>query len=380
MTYMSKNYYESLGIGKQASKDEIKKAFRALAHKYHPDKQGGDAEKFKEINEAYSVLSDDSKRAQYDQFGSTSNAYGQQGGGYSQAGGFGGGFDGFDFSQFTQGGFNNSSGGGAQFDFDLGDIFGDVFGGGRTRQQQARGRDISVDIEISFEDAIFGVERTMLLNKTSVCDNCNGSGAEKGSEMMTCTTCNGKGSLREVKRSIFGQFESVKTCEVCKGSGKIPKTKCHECKGNGVLKKQSEIKVKIPAGIENGEMIRLTGGGEAVSGGVAGDLYIKVYVKKHSLFRKEGNDLVMDLKVKLTDALLGAQYPIKTLDGEINLKIPEGVKHGQFLKIAGKGVPYAQSNSLSKRGNILVHVDVIIPEKLSKSAKAKVEELRKEGM
>lgn len=365
---MAKNYYETLGVGKQASKDEIKKAFRTLAHKYHPDK-GGDAEKFKEVNEAYSVLSDDNKRAQYDQFGSTSFA-GGQGGGF-QGGGFGGGFDGFDFSQFTQGG-----NGGAQFDFDLGDIFGDVFGGGRARAQQARGRDISVDIELTFEDSIFGVERTMLLNKTSTCDHCSGTGAEKGSEMITCSTCNGKGNIREVKRSIFGQFESMKACETCKGSGKVPKVKCHECKGHGVLKKQSEIKVKIPAGIENGEMIRLSGAGEAVSNGTAGDLYIKVYVKKHSLFRKEGNDLVMDMKVKLTDALLGAHYPVKTLDGEISLKVPEGLKHGQFLKISGKGVPFASG----KRGNILVHVDIVIPEKLSKAAKQKIEELRKEGI
>src|SRR5579872_2779525 len=354
---MSKNYYDVLGVGKSATKDEIKKAFRKLAHQYHPDK-GGDAEKFKEVNEAYSVLSDDKKRAQYDQFGSV--GAGGFGGGQSGAyqGGFGGGFDGFDFSQFTQqNGFGQN--GGAQFDFDLGDIFGDVFGGGRRARQQARGRDISVDIELSFEDSIFGIERTMLLNKTSVCDNCNGSGAEKGSAMDTCPTCNGKGTLREVKRSIFGQFESVKTCETCKGSGKVPKNKCHVCKAQGVLKKQTEIKVKITPGIENGEMIRLSGAGEAISGGTAGDLYIKVYVKKHPVFRKEGNDLVMDLKVKLSDALLGANYPIKTLDGEISLKVPEGVKHGQFLKINGKGVPMGSGSS--RRGNILVHVDVVYP-------------------
>jgi molecular chaperone DnaJ len=369
---MAKNYYDILGVGKSASKDEIKKAFRTLAHKHHPDK-GGDAEKFKEINEAYSVLSDDSKKAQYDQFGSV-GANGFAGGG----GGFGGGqgFDGFDFSQFSQG-FGGGQGG-AQFEFDLGDIFGDVFGGGgggRTKQQ-VRGRDISVDIELSFEDSIFGVDRTMLLNKMSNCDNCSGTGAEKGSVTETCSTCNGKGTIREVKRSIFGQFESLKACETCKGKGTIPKTKCHVCKGNGVLKKQSEIKVKIPAGIENGEMIRLSGAGEAISGGNPGDLYIKVYVKKHANFRKEGNDLVMDLRIKLTDALLGMNYPIKTLDGEVSLKIPEGIKPGHFLKITGRGVPYGSG----KRGNILVKVDVVYPEKLSKEAKKKIEELKKEGI
>ena len=367
---MAKNYYNTLGVGKTAQTDEIKKAFRTLAHKYHPDKKGGDEAKFKEINEAYSVLSDEKKRAQYDQFGSVgANGFG---GGQGGGAGFGGaGFGDFDFSQFTQGGA-----GGAQFDFDLGDIFGDVFGGGRKQAQQARGRDISVDIELSFEESVFGVDRTMLLNKMSTCDNCNGSGAEKGSATETCPTCNGNGTIREVKRSIFGQFETTKTCETCKGSGKVPKTKCHVCKGSGVYKRQSEIKVTIPPGIENGEMIRLSGAGEAVAGGVSGDLYIKVYVKKHAIFHKEGNDLVMDLKVKLTDALLGAEYSLKTLDGDITLKIPEGLRHGQFLKITGKGIPYAPGH----RGNILVHADVNMPEKLSKEAKRKIEELRKEGI
>ena len=368
---MAKNYYDILGVGKSASKDEIKKAFRALAHKHHPDK-GGNADSFKEINEAYSVLSDDAKKAQYDQFGS----YNPAGGFGGQGGGFGGGqgFDGFDFSQFTQG-FGGGQNG-AQFEFDLGDMFGDVFGGGRKTKQQARGRDISVDIELSFEDSIFGVDRSMLLNKMSTCDNCSGSGAEKGSATETCHTCNGNGTIREIKRSIFGQFESLKACDTCKGKGSIPKTKCHNCKGNGILKKQSEIKVKIPAGIENGEMIRLSGAGEAVVDGVSGDLYIKVYVKKHPIFTKEGNDLLMDLKVKLTDALLGMNYPVKTLDGDISLKIPEGVKHGQFLKITGKGVPYGSG----RRGNILVKVDVVYPEKLSKEAKKKIEDLKKEGL
>lgn len=368
-----KNYYDILGVGKTASKEEIKKAFRTLAHKYHPDK-GGEAEKFKEINEAYSILSDDRKRAQYDQFGSYAFGGGASPGGSASSGWGPSSFEGFDFSNFSS--QFNQGGGGAQFDFDLGDIFGDVFGGGRKSRTRERGRDISVDLELSFEDSIFGVERVMLLNKTSVCDNCNGTGGERGSETTACQTCNGKGSVREVKSSIFGQFESVKTCDNCKGSGKVPKVKCHLCHGQGVLRKQTEIKVKIPPGIENGEMIRLSGAGEAISGGQAGDLYIKVYVKKHPIFRKEGNDLIMDLKVKLSDALLGAKYAIKTLDGEITLKIPEGVKHGQFLKIAGKGVPFDRG----RRGNILARVDILIPEKLSREAKKKIEDLRKEGL
>jgi len=356
---MAKDYYQTLGIDKKASKDEIKKAFRTLAHKYHPDKKTGDDAKFKEINEAYSVLSDDQKRAQYDQFGEAGPNMGN--------GGFGGGFEGFDFSQFTQGG-------GGGFEFDFGDIFGDVFGGGR--RQAKRGRDISIDIEISFEDSVFGVERTVLLNKVSKCDTCSGTGGEKGSEQVTCSKCNGKGSIREMKRTFFGQFESQATCENCHGSGKVPKNKCSTCNGEGVLKRETEIKVKIPAGIESGEMIRLSGAGEAIPAGQAGDLYIKIYVKKHPLFRKEGQNLVMDLPVLLTDALLGGEVSIKTLDGDINLKVPEGLKHGEILRIKGKGVAIERGS----RGDILVKTNIIMPTKLSKDVKKAIENLKKEGL
>lgn len=357
----NKDYYEILGIDKKAGKDEIKRAFRTLAHKYHPDKKTGDDAKFKEINEAYSVLSDDQKRAQYDQFGSA----GPNMGGF---GGQGGGFEGFDFSQFTQG----ANGG---FEFDFGDIFGDVFGGGGRRQTK-RGRDISVDIELNFDESIFGVERTILLNKVSKCDTCGGSGAEKGSEQVTCDKCNGKGNIREVKRTFFGQFETNAVCDNCNGSGKVPKVKCHTCHGQGVYKKESEIKVKIPSGIENGEMIRLSGGGEAVTGGQSGDLYIKVHVKKHSIFKKEGQNLVMDLNVKLTDALLGGEHTVNTLDGAINVKIPEGVSHGEILRIKGKGVPAERGS----RGDILIRISIELPKKLSREARKKIEELKEEGI
>ena len=358
-----KDYYQILGIDKKAPKDEIKKAFRTLAHKYHPDKKTGDDAKFKEINEAYSVLSDDQKRAQYDQFGSARPSSGF-GGGQGQ----GGGFEGFDFSQFTQGGNG--------FEFDFGDLFGNAFGGGGRRAQAKRGRDISIDIELSFADSIFGVERTVLLNKVSKCEVCSGTGAEKGSEMMTCGTCNGKGQIREVKRTFFGQFETTATCETCQGKGKVPKTKCHACHGQGVLKKESEIKVKIPAGIENGEMIRLSGGGEAVVGGQTGDLYIKIYVKKHPIFRKDGLNLMTDLNVKLTDALLGGEQTLTTLDGDIKVKIPEGVTHGEVLRVKGKGVPTDRGS----RGDILIKLHILIPRKLSKEAKKTIESLKKEGV
>ncbi len=363
----NKDYYESLGVDKKASKEDIKKAFRTLAHKYHPDKKGGDDAKFKEINEAYSILSDDKKRAEYDSYG---RVFSGNGGPQGGAGGQGfGGFDGFDFSQFTHGAQ------GQGFEFDLGDIFGDVFGGGR-RGQAKRGRDISIDVELSFEESVFGVERTIVLNKTSTCDHCKGTGAEKGSEMSTCSTCNGKGSIREVKQSFFGQFESTSTCTTCHGSGKVPKLKCSVCHGQGIYKKESEIKVKIPAGIDNGEMIRLTGAGEVISGGQAGDLYIRVYVKKHALFRRDGHNLVMDLNIKLSDALLGGEYAIHSLDGDITLKIPEGVTFGEVLRVKNKGVVYEHT----KRGDILVKIHINIPKKLSKDVKKIVENLKKEGI
>ena len=348
---MSKDYYDILGIDKKAPKEEIKKAFRTLAHKYHPDKKTGDDAKFKEINEAYSVLSDDKKRAEYDSYGRTFS-----GAGGGQAGGFGSsqGFGDFDFSQFTQGG--NTGG----FEFDLGDIFGNVFGGGNRRTQAKRGRDISVDIELSFEESVFGVERIVLLNKVSKCDTCGGNGAEKGSELITCGTCNGKGQIREVKRTFFGQFEQASTCEVCNGTGKVPKVRCHTCGGKGIIKKETEVKIKIPAGIDNGEMMRLTGAGEAIAGGTAGDLYIKIHVKKHATFRKDGSNLVMDLNVKLTDALLGGEQTINTLDGAIKVKIPEGVTFGEVLRVKGKGVPSERGH----RGDILIKLNILIPKKL----------------
>ena len=365
---MAKNYYDILGVDKKAGKDEIKKAFRKLAHQYHPDKKGGNSEKFKEVNEAYSILSDDQKRSQYDMYGQTfagANAGGQ--------GGFSGNwqdFGGFDFSQFTgAGGFQGAEG------FDLGDIFGEFFGSRRAKQK--RGRDISIDIELAFEEAVFGVERNILLNKVSVCQTCGGSGAKKGTEMIECKTCNGKGKIREMKRSIFGSIEMTKACETCWGQGRVPKEKCTVCDSLGILKNPEEINIKIPQGIENGEMIRMSGAGEAVKGGASGDLYIKIHVKKHKVFQKQGNDLVMFLDVKLSDALLGAEYAIDTLDGKVNLKIPEGANTGDILQIKGKGVPSEHS---SKRGDILVHIRVAIPKKLSKSAKDLVEKLKEEGV
>jgi len=364
-----KDYYKILGVEKSASKDDIKKAFRKLAHEYHPDKTKNDAtasQKFKDASEAYSVLSDDKKRQQYDMFGSAGVGAGGAGGGF---GGFHGGqgFEGFDFSQFSQG----ANG----FEFDLGDIFGDFFGG-RQRAQHLRGRDISIDIQITFEESIFGVERDVLITKTATCPNCAGTGATPGSAMDTCKTCNGKGRLNETRRSFIGVFSTTRICDTCHGKGQVPSEKCKACKGHGVLERQQEITIKIPPGIEDGEMVRLGGMGEAIAGGVTGDLYVKIHVKPHPYIRKQGSDLVTDLKVKLSNALLGAEHVLNTLDGDITVTIPEGINTGEMLRVKGKGVP----NERGKRGDLLIRIIVDIPKKLSRSAREKINELKKEGL
>lgn len=363
---MSKNYYDLLGIQKSASKDDIKKAFRVLAHKYHPDKKGGDEARFKEVNEAYSVLSDDKKRAEYDAYGRVFS------GGAGGGGGGGEGFEGFDFTNFASGqGFSGNASG---FEFDLGDIFNDFFGGQRERAR--RGRDISIDVELSFAESVFGTERRILLNKTTVCDICKGSGAKPGTKMQTCKTCNGKGKVRENRRSIFGTVQTTRVCEECEGKGQVPSERCAGCHGSGVTKKQQEISVKVPVGIEDGEVIRLGGAGEAIREGAPGDLYVKIHVEKHRLFRREGSNLLMDLSVKLSSALLGDEYTIETLDGPVTVKIPEGIRHGELLRLRGKGVPLDRS----RRGDLLIKLVIDLPSKLSKDAKKLIEELKKQGI
>jgi molecular chaperone DnaJ len=367
--HMNKDYYNILGVNKTASKEEIKKAFYKLAQKYHPDKKDGNEAKFKQANEAYQVLSDDTKRSKYDQYGSGFENMGQQGGygGGQQQGGFGG----FDFS-----GFQN---GGADFDMgNLNDIFSDFFGGGMGggRQETRRGRDISTEIQISFADSIFGITRKVLITKTSTCQTCGGSGAKAGTKMETCKHCNGQGKIRESKRTIFGNIASTKICEVCLGAGEVPKEICDKCKGKGVLRREEEVSIAIPAGIRDGEMIRMTGYGEAVSKGTTGDLYIKINVAPHPVFKREGNDLVMNLNLKLSDALLGVKYPIQTLDGEIEVTIPEGVSINEILRVRGKGVPFAKN----KRGDLLIKLNIKLPSKLSRKSREIIEELKKEGI
>lgn len=360
---MSKDHYKTLGVEKNASKEDIKKAFHKLAHKYHPDKNKGDDAKFKEVNEAYQTLSDDQKRAQYDQFGEA-GAQGFPGGGA--------GFGGFDFSGFQNGGAQG-------FDMgDLGDIFSDFFGGGMGggRAQARRGRDISTEISIPFAESIFGVTRKILITKVSNCETCSGSGAKPGTKEKTCAKCNGKGSIRENRRTIFGTVATTATCDICLGYGKVPEEKCGACKGHGVLRKEEEISLTIPAGINNGEMIRMPAMGEAIAHGQTGDLYIKVNIGRHPIFSREGNNLVMDLNIKLSDALLGVEYKIETLDGQISVKIPEGISPNEILRVRERGVP----STRSKRGDLLIKIHLKLPQKLSRDARKIIEELKKEGI
>jgi molecular chaperone DnaJ len=352
---MAKDYYSILGVQKGASKDEIKKAFHKLAHQYHPDKSGGDEAKFKELNEAYQILSDDQKRAQYDQFGQAGPGQGY------------GGFDGFDFSQYTQQG---------DFGFDIGDMFGDIFGGGSRRSSKRRGADLQTSISIDFKESIFGVEKEIRITKPSTCSTCKGSGAKPGTDLETCTQCNGNGTVRNIQRTILGSIATTQVCGKCHGAGKIPKDPCATCKGSGVVNEARTIKLTIPAGIQNGETLRLQGMGEAITAGQSGDLYVRVAVTPHKSITRQNNDLVSPLTIKLSDALLGATYAIETLEGMESITIPAGTKIGDSITLKGHGVPV----STSKRGNFIIKLNIKLPEKLSKRAKEMIEELKKEGI
>lgn len=356
------DYYSILGLKKGASRDEVKKAFRKLAAQYHPDKKTGDEAKYKEITEAYSVLGDEKKKAEYDTYGHS----------FQGAGGPGAGFGG---GGFSWGDFQQGFGGGQGFEFDINDIFQN-FGFGGGGRGPARGRDISIDINLTFKESIFGVKRKVLITKNNVCETCQGSGAKSGSEMVTCTACNGAGKIHETRQSILGSFSTVRECDSCDGLGKVPKEACNACRGSGITRAQEEIEIKVPTGIQNGEVIRMTGRGEAIKGGQSGDLYIKVHVESDPAIKRDGNHLYMKLPVKLTDALLGASYKVTTLDGEVTISIPAGVTHGELLRIKEKGVPI----SGTKRGDFYVKVEIELPKQLSKIAKKLIEELKKEGL
>ncbi|MBI2507056.1 MAG: molecular chaperone DnaJ [Candidatus Niyogibacteria bacterium] len=362
-----KDYYKVLGVEKGAEKEEIKKAYRRLAHKHHPDKNGGSDDEFKRINEAYYVLGDDRRREEYDQFG----AFPGGAGGFQGRGDFGfeeiwknfGGTDGFSFE--GQGG-------------NFADIFEGLFGFGFPggARQSSRGRDISIDIMISFSEAVFGVTRRILLNKNSVCGVCRGAGAAENSETERCAVCSGSGTVRESRRSIFGVFTGLSECKKCKGRGEIIKNPCKSCGGEGITRKEEEVEIAIPAGINNGEMLRVSGAGEAKRNVSAGDLYVKIYVEPHPKFAREGNDLTSEINILLTEALLGSEKPIEALDGKIKIQIPAGVDSGDILRVRGRGVPKQRGG----RGDLLFKVKIKNPKKLSRKAREIIEELKKEGL
>ncbi|MCB9799017.1 molecular chaperone DnaJ [Candidatus Nomurabacteria bacterium] len=367
---MSKDYYKTLGVEKGASQEDIKKAFRKMAHKHHPDKKDGDEAKFKEVNEAYQVLGDEKKRAQYDQFGAD----------FEQQGGFGGGMGWEDFMRHARGG--GFQGGNVNFDFggiDLGDIFGDMFGfggGSRGGRRTVKGRDIQVDVELSFEEAVFGVEKQISLTKVSACGVCSGSGAEPGSSTETCDQCGGQGQVRRVQQTMFGAMQSVSDCPGCAGSGKIAKNKCKHCGGDGAEKRAEDLKVKIPAGIHNGANIRLSGKGEFPgAGGVAGDLYVLVHVASHKNFERDGNTIYSEAHITYPQAVLGDTIEIDTLDGAKKLVIPAGTQSHQQFRLKGLGVPNLQR---SGRGDQYVKVIVDVPRKPSKKLKKLLEEMNDE--
>lgn len=351
---MARDYYDILGVGKGASDDDIKRAFRKLAHQYHPDKPGGDAEKFKEINHAYQVLGDAEKRKKYDQFGP----------GFEQMGGGPGGFGGFDFRQ-----------GGASFDFsDLGEMFGDIFsgqGGGGRRREAPRGRHIEMDAQISFAEAAFGVAKDIAVYRTIACGDCDGSGAEKGSKLADCVQCGGSGQVRKVQQTILGSFQTVAICPRCNGEGKIPEKSCKKCGGQGIAKGQRELNVKIPAGIGDGEVLRITGEGEAAPrGGRSGDLYLTIRVKPDPRFRRDGFDVHSTLEIGVAKAALGGEAKVETLDGPVELSIPAGTQPGQVFRLRGKGVTHLRKNG---RGDHLVEVSVKVPKKLTKEQRKALE-------
>lgn len=361
---MSKDYYKTLGVEKSASKDEIKKAFRKLAHQYHPDKKTGDETKFKEVNEAYQVLSDDSKRQQYDQFGST----------FDQQGGFGGGASWDDFMRAAQGG----GGFGGNVNFDFGDIFGDIFGGGggRSRSRRPRGNDIQIDVEIDFKDVITGLEKEVNLTKNNDCGTCDGKGAKPGTEMERCSTCGGQGQVQRVQRTILGAMQTVVTCPDCAGQGQSPKEKCSQCRGTGIDRTKSTFTVKIPAGIDDGQSIRLSGKGESAGvGGDAGDMYVLVHVRPDQRFVRSGYDIHSQVEISYTQAVLGDTVSVETVEGDKKLKIPSGTVSGQKIRLRGLGVPHIQGGG---RGDQYVTAVIDVPTKVSRKAKKLLEELEKE--
>lgn len=364
---MAKDYYEILGVSKDANDTEIKKAYRKLAHTYHPDKKGGDEAKFKEVNEAYQTLSDPQKRQQYNQFGSN----------YQQAGGAGG-FSGYGNAQgfsfedlFGQSGF--SFGGGFE------DVFSDVFGGGGRGHSQAhnKGRDIQLEVEISLEEAYSGISKSVELDLDIACDSCEGTGAQN-KKMKQCPECKGQGFIERQVRTMLGNFAQRETCSTCKGRGEIPESICKSCQGKGVKRQKKSIEIAVPEGISDGQTLEMRGAGESAAyGGKAGNIYIHIRVKKHKQFERRGDDIYLTQDIIYTTAALGGDVDIDTLGGELNLKIPKSTQSGEIFRIRDKGMPHLQGRG---NGDMFVTVRITTPKHLSRRAQQLLKDLQSEGI
>ena len=354
-----RDFYEVLGVNKKASKDEIKSAYRKLAKKFHPDnKETGNEAKFKEVQEAYDILSDDQKRSTYDQFG---HAAFEQAGGNPGGNPFENGFGGF-------GGFGGGNG------VDLNDIFSSFFGGGSRRSQSTgprRGNDNVMQVKIDFMDAINGRDIVIPLTIDEKCSKCQGTGAKTPNDIKTCPHCNGHGYVRVQKRSLFGTIESQEPCPQCGGTGKIITDKCPDCGGKGYVRKKKDIQIHIPAGINNGQQVRVQGMGErGYNGGPNGDLYVEVIIRGHEFFKRDGNDIHIEVPIDFVDAALGTKVDIPTVYGDVSLTIPSGTQPNQILRMRGQGIKDLRSG---KPGDQYVHVIVKVPTSLSKEQKANLE-------
>jgi len=341
-----RDYYEILGVPRGASAEEVKSAFRKLAMQYHPDRNPApdSAERFKEIGAAYEVLSHPEKRAQYDRFGASAD--------------FGPsvGVEGFDFGGF-------------------GDIFDAFFGGRRARRSPMRGADLRVALDLEFTEAAFGVEKEIHVGRLEHCGLCGGSGAEPGTERITCSQCRGAGEIRRAQRSVFGQFVHVAVCDRCEGEGTVIASPCRTCGGAGREQRNRRLKVRVPASVESGSQLRLSGEGEAgLHSGPSGNLYVELRVKPHEIFRRDGDDLVLDLPLNIAQAALGAQVKIPTLEGEpVPLTVPPGTQHGKSFRIAGRGIPHLRGRG---KGDLVVQASVVVPAKISAEQRALLEQLR----
>ncbi len=351
-----KDYYETLGVSKSSSKEEIKKAYKKLALQHHPDR-GGDAEKFKEISEAYAVLSDDNKRKQYDQFGH--QGFDQR---FSQE-------DIFRNANFEDI-FSEIFGGGGDSIFDM------FFGGSRGRRREQRGSDLHYEIEVEFEEAAFGTEKEINYPRTEACEKCNGSGSKDG-KFEKCDDCNGSGQVRKIQQSLFGTIQQIITCRTCHGSGKNIVNECKECGGSGLTSNIKELKIKIPAGIDDGNQIRVSGEGDVNrEGKYPGDLYVTVYVKPHKSFRREDNDIHIEQSISIAQAILGGEVEVPTLKGKEILKIPAGTQSHIVFRLKNLGIPFVNSK---EKGDEYVKIIVEIPKKINKKQKEILERFEKEG-